>query len=447
MSFQRRSIAALGAIAVAVFAVVVGSAQARMGEALSVAAPVPGNGSSTDPAISANGRFVAFDSTASNLVRGDTNHRRDVFVYDRLTGRTERVSVSSQGKQGNGESDCNGISADGRFVLFESNASNLVPGDTNGSWDVFVRDRLKGTTKRVSVSSSGKQGNDWSVDAFISADGHFVAFDSYASNLVPGDNRQRGAYVHDLQTGTTQQVSLSSTGEQANKTSYADAISGDGQFVVFTSSASNLVPGDTNSQEDVFVRDRLTNTTERVSVASDGQQAQGESDINSISSNNISADGRLVAFQSNASNLVAGDTNHSWDVFVRDRLTGTTERVSVSSDGEQGNSNSYLEAISPDGRFVVFHSKASNLVTGDTNNSSDVFVYDRLTGTTERVSIGKHGKQANGSSSSAAISADERFVAFESTASNLVPGDHNRQEIFVRDRLRGKTELVSVGRR
>jgi hypothetical protein len=407
-----------------------------------MAGPVAASGGGGYATISANGRFVAFDSTHSNLVAGDTNHLRDVFVRDLLTGRTERVSVSSGGKQANAESDANGISADGRFVVFESRAWNLVPhpSDSNG-WEVFVRDRLKGTTKQVSVSSSGKRANDWSVDAAISANGRFVAFDSYASNLVPGEpNGGRDVYVRDLQTGTTERVSVSSSGTPGNDTSYLDGISADGRFVVFSSWATNLVPGDTNRQMDVFVRDRLMGTTERVSVGNGGQQASGQSDYGVISN-----DGRFIAFASNAPNLVPGNATSSWNVFVHDNSTDTTELVSVGSDGTETTGMSHSSAISADGRFVAFDSAASNLVAGDTNGKRDVFVRDLQTGTTQRVSVSSDGKQANNRSFLQAMSPDGRFVVFDSYASNLVPGDtHGKRNVFVRDLQTGTTKLVSA---
>jgi hypothetical protein len=419
-----------------------------------------GNGESGWSSISADGRFVAFDSYASNLVAGDTNEERDVFVRDRLLGTTERVSVSSSGYQGNGGSAWSSVSADGQFVAFESCASNLVAGDTNEEWDVFVRDRQSGTTERVSVSSWGYQGNDHSLEAAISADGRFVAFDSYASNLVAGDtNEEWDVFVRDRLLGTTERASVSSSGEQGNgdsghhasaSTYWGLSMSADGRFVAFMSCASNLVPGDTNAAPDVFVRDRDPDedgifdegngTTERVSVSSSGEQATDYSYWPSID-----ADGRFVAFLSGAPNLVPFDTNGYEDVFVRDRLLGTTERVSVSVLGEQGNSPSYWPSISGDGRFVAFTSYASNLVPYDMNGNWDVFVRDRHLETTERVSVSSSGGEGNNRSEDPAISLDGRFVAFMSTASNLVSDDTNWEwDVFVRDRQLGTTELVSI---
>jgi Tol biopolymer transport system component len=391
-----------------------------------------GNSDSGYPAISADGRYVAFKSAASNLVPGDTNGTWDIFVQDRLTGVTERVSVSTAGDEGNDYSDCPAISADGRYVAFVSSASNLVAGDTNGASDIFVHDRLTGVTERVSVSTAGDEGNDESDYPAISDDGRYVAFDSNASNLGPDDtNSSWDVFVHDRLTGATERVSVSSTGEQGNDFSYYAAISADGRYIAFASDASNLVAGDTNGREDVFVHDVLTDATERASVSTAGEEANGTS-----TGAAISADGRYVGFLSSASNLVSGDTNGEWDIFVHDGLTGVTERVSVSSTGEEGNTGSENpSSTSADGRYVAFPSNASNLVPDDTNGTTDVFVHDRLTGASERVSVSAAGEEANGGSGGAAISADGRCVAFASEASNLVLGDTNGVfDVFVRKR-------------
>jgi len=420
----------------ALAAVAIQPALAGITERVSVSsAGAQGDDHSLWASISADGRFVAFFSHASNLVTGDTNLCDDVFVHDRQTAATERVSVSSAGAEGNDLSWNCSISAGGRFVAFCSQASNLVPGDTNVNWDVFVHDRQTGTTERVSVSSAGAQGIGTSWGCSISTDGRFVAFESFASNLVPGDtNLSPDIFVHDRQTGVTERVSVSSVGAQGDWNSCFPSISPDGRFVAFLSDASNLVPGDTNGVRDVFVRDRQSGTTERVNLSSTGEQAVGGSWGSSDPS--ISADGRFVAFESDANNIVPGDTNGRADVFVRDRRTGVTERVSVSSAAAQGNWESAGPSISAGGRFVAFESFATNLVPGDANGRYDVFVHDRQTGVTELVSISSEGAQGNGSSVSRSISADGRFVAFNSYASNLVPGDTNGQaDVFVRDRL------------
>jgi len=416
-----------------------GAAWAQVTQKVSVSTSgAPGNPGSTSPWISADGRFVAFHSAATNLVAGDTNAVHDSFLRDRQLGTTERVSVNTSGTQGNAASQFPTASADGRFVAYYGPSSNLVGGDTNGADDVFVRDRLLGTTERVSVSTGGAQGSSGSRAPSISADGRFVAFESFAANLVASDtNANRDVFVRDRQLGTTERVSVDTGGAQGNGESSAPSISADGRFVAFQSFASNLVPNDTNGW-DVFVRDLQLGTTERVSVATGG--AQGNSDSYEPA---ISADGRIVAFKSDATNLVAGDTNGVTDVFVRDLQLGTTERVSVATDGTQGSALSQNPSISADGRFAGFESSASNFVPGDTNLLADSFVHDRLAGTTERASLTHAGAQGNSSSWFASLSGDGRYVAFYSIASNLVPGDTNGADVFVRDRV-GGTSFTSL---
>src|SRR3989442_1062694 len=277
------------------------------------------SGRFTAPVVSADGLVAAFDSVATDLVGGDNNGVDDVFAHDRSSGTTERVSVDSKGKQANGLSLWPSVSGDGRFVAFQSVATNLVPGDTNGAQDVFVHDRLTGVTMRASVAShSGRQADGASNGPAISADGRFVAFVSGASNLVPGG--VPGVYVHDLLKGGTERVSVDSAGNQGNNQSvgpgirggptFGPKISGDGRFVAFDSIATNLVPDDTNT----------------------------------------------CALRSVYSFLVAGQCP---DVFVHDRQTGATFRVSVDSAGAQSNGPSTDPAINGDGSVVAFFSAAT----------------------------------------------------------------------------------------
>lgn len=389
-----------------------------------------GNGESYYAAISADGCFVAFASYADNLVTGDNNYKADVFVHDRQIGKTTRVSVSSDGEEGNGDSDDPAISGDGRFVAFVSHASNLVTGDTNGKYDIFVHNRHTGKTTRVSVSSNGEEGNDDSFEPAISADGRFVAFKSHASNLVEGLSRaENHIFVYDRQTGKTSLISVDSNGVEGDCGSSLPAISADGRYVAFTSEATNLVAGDTNKYHDVFVHDRQLGETTRVSVDSSGAQGVKNSD-----SPAISADGLFVAFRSCAANLVAGDINGVCDIFVHDRQTGKTTRVSLSSSGAEGDGVSYEPNISADGRFVAFYSDAANLAAGDTNGVCDIFVHDRQSGVTTRVSVSSSSAEANGASYEPTISADGHFVAFYSDAANLVAGDTNGFfDIFVHE--------------
>jgi Tol biopolymer transport system component len=416
-------------------------------------------------------------------------HRHTAFVGGLLLGAAaatsavagviERVSVDSAGAESNGSSRGPALSAEGRFVAFESDASNLVPGATNFCADgycpnIFVHDRQTGSTERVSVDSSGTQGNGASHWAAISADGRFVAFWSEATNLVPDDTNHCAPYgepgyncidifVHDRQTGDTERASVNSEGAQVTGDSLYPAISGDGRFVAFQSTAPDLVEDDNNFSTDIFVHDRQTGATERVSIDSLGGEANGGSFRPSIS-----ADGRFVAFESFASNLVPDDTNFcvAWvssclDVFVHDRQTGATERVSVSSGGEQSPLDSVEPAISADGRFVTFLSAADNLVPGDTavcdfpfELCQDVFVRDRQLSTTERASVNLDGGPAQ-FSYGATVSADGRYVAFQSGATDIVPDDTNPcysdpenffycTDVFVRDRQTGRMERASV---
>ena len=375
--------------------------------------------------ISANGRYAAFFSLASNLVAGDTNGVGDVFVRDRQTGSTTRVSVASNGTQATAPSRGPAISADGRYVIFESEAANLVGGDTNSALDVFLHDRQTASTTRISVGTGGTQATGASGMAAITGSGRYVAYYSVAPNLVAGDsNNAADVFLFDGETATTSRVSVAPAGAEPNGSSYAPSISDDGRFVSFTSAASNLVTGDTNGAYDVFLHDRQTATTTRVSVATGGAQTDGSADASAIS-----GDGRYIAFHSSATNIVGGDTNSALDVFVHDRQTSTTSRVSVASGSTQGDGRSQTPAISTDGRYITFYSDAANLVTSDTNNAPDVFLRDRVTGTTIRI---PSTIQANGASYAPSISGDGRTIAFESFATNLVPGDTNKQEdVFV----------------
>jgi Tol biopolymer transport system component len=392
---------------------------------------VQGNGFSGAPAISADGLSVAFHTDASNLISWDTNGLTDVYFRAWQIDYTEIVSVDSSAVLGDHSSYFPSISADGRIVAFMSYATDLVPGDTNSAEDVFVRSRSSGTTERVSISSGGLQGNGGSYAASISADGRFVAFASFASNLVPGDtNGTVDVFLRDRLSGVTELVSIGPGGGPGNGASQSPSISADGRYVAFASDASDLVPGDTNGVTDVFVRDRLTGVTTRVSVGSGGVEGNGPS-----YSPAISADGLSVAFASDASNLISWDTNGFTDVYFRAWQIDYTEIVSVDSSAALGNGPSGSPSISADGRIVAFASDATNLVLGDTNGVSDVFVRNRSHGTTERVSISSGGLQGNGSSLSPSISADGRFVAFASDAAFLVPGDTNgTTDIFIRDR-------------
>ncbi|NEA68082.1 PD40 domain-containing protein [Streptomyces sp. SID12488] len=399
------------------------------------AGTAPISNSASGPSISADGRYVAFASLARDLVAGDTNGADDIFVRDRQTGVITRVSVDSAGNQVNNVSRNPSISADGRYVAFESTASNLVAGDTNRYRDVFVHDLQTGETTRVSVGRSGEQSDSESFHPSVSADGRFVAFDSFASNLVFGDtNNIHDVFVRDRQTGETSRVSVDSNGRQGDGISQLPSISADGRQVAFSSGAKTLsLFPDNNRSDDVFVHDRLTGRTDRISVGPGGDEGNSASRTASIS-----ADGQYVAFESTASNLVAGDTGGpiDTDIFLYDRVTRTTTQVNLGPDGlgDSRTPSQERTTLSADGRYIAFVSGEDKLVTGDTNSSWDVFVRDRVTATTTRVSVADDGSQSDGYSSSPSISADGHHVAFTTSATNLGgDGTSRRFNLYVRD--------------
>jgi hypothetical protein len=392
--------------------------------------------------LSANGRFVAFTSIATDLVANDTNGQRSIFVRDLQTGTTILVSVNRFGtNSGNGDSGHPNISADGRFVTFDSNASDLAPNDNNGSLDVFVRDLQTETTSLVSVNAAGTgSGNAGSAGlSVITPGGRFVVFNSGASDLVANDNNgTNDVFLRDLQAGTTTLVSVNRFGTNSgNQSSAVASVSADGRYVAFQSNASDLVANDTNGKfVDVFVRDIQMGVTTLVSVNKTGTGSGN----NGSGHPWISADGRFVVFESGASDLVANDTNADNDVFVRDLQTGTTSLVSVNRFGtNSGNGPSLLAftsfgpRISADDRIVAFLSAASDLVANNTNGGSDVFVRDLQTGTTTLVSVNLEGTNSGNNGSgvldngdgSLGMSADGRIIAFSSDATDLVSNDTN----------------------
>jgi Tol biopolymer transport system component len=393
-----------------------------------------GNSWSAKPVVSANGRYVVFESWADNLVEGDANAAGDIFVYDRQAGTPSRVSLASNGAEANGISGGWGrsaISADGRYVAFVSAATNLVAGDTNDVNDIFVRDRQLNATIRVSVSSAGVQANGDSDYPAFSDDGRYVAFWSGASNLVADDtNDGLDIFIYELATHQTARIAIGGAGgvEYGGRLGLSYA----GRYVAFATHVDTLVPNDDNAVPDVFLYDRNTSQFSRVSLTSTGGEADGDS-FNPA----LSPDARYVAFTSVAANLVPGDTNSENDIFVRDRQTGQTTRVSVSSsDAETGPfEHSNLAAISADGRYVAFQSTGSNLAADDTNSQPDIFLRDRQTNQTTRVSVSTGGAQAEGESGNASLPSDGRFVAFDSFAGNLAPDDGNAvTDIFVHER-------------
>jgi len=354
-------------------------------------------------------------------------------------GDTIRVSVHTDGSEANSWSEFAAISADGRYVAFTSFASNLVDND-NTAFDVFVHDTQSSATTRISVDSEGNEANGSSSLPAISAGGGFIAFHSDASNLVDNDNNGSiDVFVHDTHTGDTTRVSVDTAGTEGNGTSALPSISADGRFVAFHSFADNLVENDNNAQADVFLHDTLTGTTTRVSVHSDGTEGNFMSLFPSISANGMS-----VAFESLANTLVDNDNNLRQDVFVHDTQTGVTTRVSVDSAGIEGNDTSYSASASADGRFVAFSSDATNLITDDNTDNRDIFVHDRETGATSRASIRGDDIEVLNDSFGPSISGDGRFVAFHSQGLFIDDDNNEQTDVFVHDTQTANTSRISV---
>ena len=414
------------------FAVTVSGALAGETERVSVSSDgESGNDSAGYAFISANGRYVAFQSDATNHVPGDTNDARDVFLHDRKKRQTVIVSVDSSGSHANDQSSDPVISGNGRFIAFSSDATNLVERDTNGSTDVFLHDRKTRRTDRVSLGALGLQAPGGCSAPSLSRTARFVAFVSSANSLVGDTADTKGnVFVRDVKKRTTTRISEGTNLRRADEDSRGPSISGNGRFVAFTSSATNLVEGDTNDRSDVFVHDRKTGTTTRVSLGVDGEQGNGDS-----YEARISANGRMISFESRASNLVPGDGNGVRDIFVHDRKKGTTTRLSVSPSGGDVSDPCYFPRISANGRAVAFYSESPDLVEGDTNDVQDVFVRDIRKGRTTRVTVASDGTEANDFSDDPSISGNGRFVAFTSAATNLAPGgEPETPDIFVHDR-------------
>ena len=396
-----------------------------------------GSGDSSYPSISGDGRFVAFASNRSDLVVGDTNGRTDVFVRDLQTNTTTRASLTSAGTQATAPPGMDqemyfsppAISGDGRYVAFASSASDLVPGDTNGASDVFVRDRLAGTTERVSVAGAGIQANGNSYrPVSISGDGRYVAFQTAASNLDPTPGKSSfNVVVRDRVAMTTRAV-----GGSAGNASAAPTLSSDGNLISFFT-YDPLLPGDSPETPDVFVRNLTTNGVQRVSQSSAGVIGDGPS-----YDSRISGDGSVVAFDSEASNLVSGDTNGVRDVFVHSLVTGQTERVSIATDGTQGNKPSpdnydRAPAVSANGRYVAYLSQSTNFDDGAANdpNHLGLYVRDRSAGTTVLATV-RGNRAAASSGFGISLSADGRYLAF-SSFENYLPSDHTGGDVYVAD--------------
>ncbi|MXQ13887.1 hypothetical protein GR328_20975, partial [Microvirga makkahensis] len=378
------------------------------------------------PSFSADGRYVAFQ-TAANLTSGDVEFV-DVFRMDLATGALVKISTAADGTGGNQNSTSVQLSADGRYAVFASHATNLGSGGPTSS-DIFWKDLVTGEVRLVSSAQwTGADGNSYAPQ--ISADGRYVLFESSATNLVPGDPASQDIFLKDVVTNAIVRVSASASGEGGNASSFNAQFTPDGRFVVFESRADNLVAGDTNGDLDVFVKDLTTGAISRASTDANGGEGDGDS-LNA----RISADGRYVFFQSDAA-LVPGDTG-TFDIFRKDLTDGSIVKVSASANGEGGNGNSFFASVSADGRYVTFTSQATNLVPGDPSGfPGDVFLKDLQTGAIARLSVRADGSEGDGNPGldlRSQISADGRYVAFQSS-SRLVPGDEDfASDIFLVD--------------
>ncbi|MFW2373245.1 MAG: TolB family protein [Gammaproteobacteria bacterium] len=395
---------------------------------------IEGNSNSHNQGMTPDGRFLVFSSLASNLVPNDTNNKTDIFVHDRLTEITERISVVSDGTQADNSSHGADISDDGRYVTFYSTANNLVPGEQVHFSQIYLHDRLNGQTERVSVAADGGLENGSSSHPAINADGRYIVYSSNANNLIVNDSSDTfsDVFLYDRLNHVTEKISVASDGSSGDRFSNIASITDDGQIVAFSSFASNFSNDDTNNGRDIFLHHRASRITERVHISYDGVQA------NESSGSRISGDGRFILFSSTATNLVIGDTNNYRDVFVHDRLSATTERVNLSYNGSQANDDSFGRNISAGGRYVTYMSYANNLSPEDhfLNWWSDVFIFDRDTKTTELISVSSAGEIGNYDSARPTVSSNGRFVSFHSAASNLTSDDNGlgRIDIFIRDR-------------
>ena len=339
--------------------------------------------------LAPDGSAVAFVTGAQEVV--GSGRPRQVVVKSLLTGDLRVASTAADGTLANADVTTPSLSDDGRTVAFGTAASNLVPNDANQTFDVFVKNLDTGAIIRASAAADGTPANGFSISFSLAGDGRSIAFHSTATNLVAGDTNGRSdVFVKNLTTGAVANASTAADGSLGNGDSFSATQSRDGNLVAFLSNADNLVAGDTNGRTDVFVKNLTTGAVTRVSTAADG--TQGNADATGIP--RISADGTKVAFTSRATSLVAGDSNLATDTFVKDLTTGALTRVSTAADGTQGNgpSNGSTLALSADGSRVAFDSQATNLVPGDTNNTTDVFVADVIcfaTGTRIRTARGE----------------------------------------------------------
>ena len=395
---------------------------------------------SSSVSVSGDGRYVVFHSEYA-FVPEDTNGVADVYLRDRLNSTTHLVSYNfSNNAAGSPFPSINGvISANGRYVAFQSQAEDIVAGISNpsGFTHIYVRDLQTNTSELVDMNSANSgPSNQFSLNPSISANGRIIGFQSLSDDLIAGNidvNNDDDIYIRDLDTQANALVSINRFNTAASS-GIEGEISGDGRFITFSSSASDLAVGDANGVIDIYLRDLLNNSTEIISRnqfnTGSGNSASQES--------SISFDGRYVVFQSQATNLVSSGPNGgggNTNIFVRDRNTNSNFLVDIDyTNTSSGNNVSQNPSISADGRFVAFQSLATNLVNflvQDTNQASDIFIRDLQLNTTKMITtfLGPppffSRMYGNDSSIDPSISADGGRVVFSSLATNLIDGDTN----------------------
>lgn len=384
----------------------------------------------THDSVSGDGRYVAFTSYGLNLSPLVINVFPHIFVRDRTSGTVEMIDVSTTGTEGNDTADFAVISHDGRYVAFQSYATNLVAGVTAREAHIYVRDRTSGSTILASRSTAGVAGNSFSQAPAISGNGRYVSFTSYATNLVAGADVANGQiYLHDITTRATTLISLNMTNGDANGQSLNSSISFDGRHVAFTSRARDIVTQDTGGRIQVYARDRTTNSTSRISINSAGTWGDRDSDYAMIS-----ADGNTVVFTSTATNLTTGVTDAVQRIYVRNR-PGSTTLVASRANGASGTlSNGVAQGptVSSDGRYVAFVSSATNIATGVTGTNDHIYVRDLTGNTTALMDRSAASVLGNNRGYASTVSPDGRFVVFSSDATNLVTGDTNSApDVFI----------------
>ncbi|PLX35816.1 MAG: hypothetical protein C0606_17095 [Hyphomicrobiales bacterium] len=388
-----------------------------------------GNNHSDLISISGNGRYVVFTSEATNLIAGDTNNNVDIFLKDLATGELKRVSVDENGEQLRYSSTNPFISVDGRYVLYETTTS-IVTEDVNKNSDIYLYDTQTENVELISKDNNGIVSNGHSYDASISNDGKYILYTSSGTNIIDNDiNENSDAFIYNRETREVERIPVPQDIIAVGHAVLQASLSGDGTVIVFRSLLDNIDPKDTdtNALEDIFVYDRKIGEFERISVRSDHEDANGKSYTPSISH-----DGNIIVFESEATNLVDGITESN-QIYVYDRTTDSVECVSLSADGEPANQRATNASISADGRYVTFESNASNLVDDDTNGSTDVFRYDRNTNIIIRITVDENGDQITNYTpgTDAVISADGSTVAFESSAPILADDTNHRTDIYV----------------